>query len=704
MRYFLNQANLKPPYPQRRDVQPIKPGSRETASQALASINARDISDTPATSAVIVEASKPTTDRKGIERWIGDIESNAPSQPEPKHIEAVNEIVQEREARKPQAPVSAQPPRTISSISHSHSQAPQSYASTITQRPAPSHVWTSASARPESVAWGSKSVSHVSPQQTAKPTPFQPPKAPKGRFQARNQANGNFRAPKGKQIHQRPQLVKESESAKPRLKEQLASNKQPRKPEQKPVTSRNAFAALGGLDGGDDNEEEAEDSDDVVDQLADEEERPTFLRVNRQKAAAPLPVRPHQMPSLIDIDDTTTWPQHSSVAPVSVEPPQSTANVLSSSSVSSQNTLNHGLNTIFEALERARAAHGTVEIRAQVGQIVLKDVPKDARQNITKSNFTERLDSITKHGTSFHDSFTPNLTTETGDVDAILEMLYVSDPPIHTAKYFEFTCQRSDMALFRVVVDAKGSQDESAKPFVRWPEFTHGLFFTHCPQRVWDSRITVSKYVNVPLDAFIRTEQFVESLYVRAKDGGLQAEGHDEGVEVKQTRLYTSARWALPHSISRGQDLFVEVKEVADLPVLRRADTQGQFMSPYLGKDDLVIKQRFWYEISFGLVTPNPKLLENEPHPEIRDPARPPTDPDALPPHLLRNLEWGEKASWKPRDILTPEQFVALHEVACKAVEKMDGVGAGNRGFGAPREEAAIIQRRELEKQPDTFW
>ena len=369
----------------------------------------------------------------------------------------------------------------------------------------------------------------------------------------------------------------------------------------------------------------------------------------------------------------------------------------------------------YQALERARPTHGTISMVAQIGQIVVKDLPKQSRDAVKPKEF-QRLVQPLQRFDSIERSFSNLVSTSIVDMDSILEALGIGDQaPLHLKSFFEFSCRTSNGSFIRIVIDALNSATE---PFLKTSENLHGAFYSHHPQHFWDSRFLITSHTKLPLSGYQGAEAFVKNLCIRKKDDAQitpSVEGKDgEGLEVHRCRLYTIARWNVTAALSPNIPLYVETTRVTDLKILRsltgpgseRAAAKGSFRGGSETEKQMAKENRFWYEVSLGFKDPVLHFRHNEPYPDIVDPGSPTSDHaevDTLA-YRMDGLELGEKADWKPEQVLTEMQLLAICDVATKLVERIDNVGAGNEGLGWNREENLINTRKETEKAADVFW
>ena len=77
---------------------------------------------------------------------------------------------------------------------------------------------------------------------------------------------------------------------------------------------------------------------------------------------------------------------------------------------------------IYSGLERGRPLQGTLEIRSQLGKVVMRHVPGDSRKEINIKNFGTKLEQIPGMNT-LDQTFTTSLTTSVTDVDFLLSTL-----------------------------------------------------------------------------------------------------------------------------------------------------------------------------------------------------------------------------------------------------------------------------------------
>ena len=539
---------------------------------------------------------------------------------------------------------------------------------------------------------------------------------------------------------------------------------QTKAPEQNPrhskvVTSSNPFDSLIDISQDtDDGYASESEQEGVVDELAeDEEEQPPRYLVSRQKAPAPASVRAPGSKSAFESRDKR---QNASPLPSSRsatcndwlrghctrglgckfvhEVKTQSKDVLASSSGTdatrttgstnitcpeTNNDLPHNddltdkeskllddcLAKVQEGLERARAVHGTISVEAEVGQVVLEDAKSDLRKmTINSSNFLETFNQLPKFD-SLKGAFTNHVTTNVSDMDSLLDILSISSAPFHTSAFLDITCERSDKANLRFIVDVEPSRTPVAESLAKSPISLHAVLYAHHPQRVWDHRISVSSVQNSPISAFDGAEEYIDNLCIRNEDKtfpGPSPKGQDvNGLRTTACQLVKLARWKVPEHLTANESIYIQQKKVVNLVVLRKPDVDPSlFIAAYFPEEQLISNQNLWFEVTLGFNNLCKALVENEPYPDIVDPTQPSKDCGEV--DLLGDaqLELGDKASWKPEDVLSKEKLSALHMVTTKLVERIDGVGALNRGPGQVYEERMAKKAEQERNQQDVFW
>ena len=227
--------------------------------------------------------------------------------------------------------------------------------------------------------------------------------------------------------------------------------------------------------------------------------------------------------------------------------------------------------------------------------------------------------------------------------------------------------------------------------------------------------MVVTSRMNYPLANIDHAEAFVDNLTIRPDPellGPSIAGRNGGGLDANQIRFYTVARFPVVSGWDADQDTYIEVKRVIDyfpISVFQPNDptaTKGRFSASCLPESKAIGEQQLWYEISLGLAHPSPKLRLKDPHVHILDPAKPKPDAAELEELAKRpgTPEPYEKAEWTPEEVVGKEQLLALHEVAAKGVDRIDNVGALNKGYAAPRERELKEKREKALKAEDQFW
>lgn len=358
------------------------------------------------------------------------------------------------------------------------------------------------------------------------------------------------------------------------------------------------------------------------------------------------------------------------------------------------------MSSIRQSLEYARSFRGEIEVRIQIGQVFLQKLPKDFRTELNEEMFVSTITEMDQSAfKKFEGAFTHLVTSSTTDTDCLLEIigLQPSDHPYETNTTYNFGCERHDKSMITIVV---GGDQEERESHLRSQQRLLGSWYAHHPQRVWDARMLVTGHASSELEDCIGAPEFVSRLHVQHQSDypGPSMQGRDgnHGIELQNVQVHTTIRYRINMAVPSQQsisseestsDCYVEIKSVIDLPIYRPETSSsnpaetGEFRALCGSKAAMIAKHRLWYEVSFGFVTPPEAFSEN-----------------------ATTLELGEKAAWTGEDVISEKSLLALHEIATKAVEKMDNIGARNVGRGAKEEKVRFDEEDEKRKRPDIFW
>ncbi|KAL9055523.1 MAG: hypothetical protein Q9162_003520 [Coniocarpon cinnabarinum] len=710
LRAYKRKLSVELSEPVKVKQQPLKPPAEKPMTTFLSCMKFRELgSDAVRTvqQQPEPEAVERAPEHETVKHWVDDVvESQLPA-PSTKPVLQVKATPPSTDTvtKKTPEPVSRVTEGPFRNASHSNVFA----TSTYDIQYAAAATSTNAPPEPAGLAWDA--------------TPIQGGASPRDRPSKRQEKSRCVPSPS----KPKPKLVVK-QSRGPPPTQNNSRNKQPWKPQPpKSLASTNPFAQLGmGEEEEEDDEEEPEENQsgtsDVKERLAQEDLPPARLRVNRRRAPGPPPL-PRSQTDELDLPSSSepsavSTPATSLASTDDISP---FSNMLKSIKREDMDlrlqatSFRNSVSRLHSSLERARALQGCLSTKVQLGKIVVRHADAEIRNDITAENFESKFKQVAGMDT-LDRSFTNNVTTSATDIDALLQQLGISESSklLHQSAFFELYCVRSDKSYTRIIVDVLEGDDEPAEPFAQSSEALQGVWYNHHPQRAWDSRLVISNHTNYPLENISGANEFVHRLsirhdadYIAPSVGGL----NNDSLSLDQARFCTVIQWPLVTGWNSKEDIYIEVKRVLDEPisVFQATDPsaeRGRFSAICPPEKKAIRDQCLWYEISLGLVNPSTQLIQNEPYPQIIDPARPKRDRaevDILE-HTSGTLHLYEKANWKPEEVLTSRQLLALHEVATKVVERMDGIGAKNKGFGAQKEADLKKAREKQLNMPDQFW
>ncbi|KAH7162930.1 hypothetical protein B0J13DRAFT_669572 [Dactylonectria estremocensis] len=294
---------------------------------------------------------------------------------------------------------------------------------------------------------------------------------------------------------------------------------------------------------------------------------------------------------------------------------------------------------------------GLIRLEARFGRICINDVP-DNNVNLGKGPSWDAREEP-KFDDDDRIGFHTTLTTNGAEVDLMPGLfpskgrsLTVSDKQV----YYDITCTSKDRDDIIVIeIDASNFTYVCRSPNQELP----GVYI-HCAKRAWDIQLSARRvsFGEVPEDFRQFASSLVESLSISTSEGG------QVSIETMPDK---DARWdiaganirhiAMYHNSPKGRN-YLTITLTRVVQRVKRSNYQGTTM-PVKAPGKEALSQ--WFEASIGSARADDLLGENV------------------------GLEFGDKTSWTPKQLVKEGIIKALCGPALKMVAKMDQIGETNR-------------------------
>ncbi|KAL4883713.1 hypothetical protein BJY04DRAFT_216061 [Aspergillus karnatakaensis] len=344
-------------------------------------------------------------------------------------------------------------------------------------------------------------------------------------------------------------------------------------------------------------------------------------------------------------------------------------------------------------LEAAESFPGALGLEVQFGLIIIPVLPKTSSdilmspdswskmfqsQSGLKAPSTKFMNRVSVCGTEI--DHIVNLKTSKAEGKSRIFAEEYSEYKIS----YEFHCTARGDEVLIIALDEQGNYT------IHKPSSILGAVNLHCPSQLWDARAVVecaAEYRPGTHPEFEEAAQhLVDHVWVPAEKQILIYTSLPKGSKLEINKVFVK-RWTRHRHLRPGadkhqgetQDLFLQVKEVQDLIIGLTTETtldKQHVRARFTTHDEMVQKNKLWYELS--LVSPAIETILK----------------------ANKGLEVGERVEdWRSADLfgsdaasltgepLTPVAaeiggagLADMLRLAKNIVEKMDGVGACNRG------------------------
>lgn len=338
-------------------------------------------------------------------------------------------------------------------------------------------------------------------------------------------------------------------------------------------------------------------------------------------------------------------------------------------------------------MQAARMHRGKLNFVAEIGQIFLQEVPKGIKGLIPREEFVAAMKEL-KGFDQKSSNFTDLVTTNEMDCAHIMGYLGI---PIDQASYehssvLELDCNSLSHGTIKLVIDAQANPKET---YATGHHTMFSSFYGHHPFRTFDQRIVVAGDEWVDIEKGSKLQRIRDSVYARFGENNIDVEvqGADgPNVKVEAIRMVQYVRYAVASPSSPDNKRFyMQFQRTFDLRVLRRdagpGDDRQFFYARNTPMAEMIEQQRFYCRVCIG---------------QVDEPWRVDGPSD--------DVEIGELADWSPEECASEDKFRDLHALATTLVDKMDCVGAKNRGFAAAYEARKKEEFDEKMAKPDVFW
>ncbi|KAL4989805.1 hypothetical protein BDW68DRAFT_186135 [Aspergillus falconensis] len=349
-------------------------------------------------------------------------------------------------------------------------------------------------------------------------------------------------------------------------------------------------------------------------------------------------------------------------------------------------------------LEAAEAFPGIVTFELQFGVTLIPRMPKTRNTSLISSTEWSEIFQPRNGMPAPTTKFVNRLTACGSEIDHIVDLrkskaegksrMFEEEYSEYNIRY-EFHCRLSADELLLIVIDEQGGFS------IQHPKSSLGAVNMHFPQSIWDARAIVESATQYRPSSRPDIEELArhlaDHLWVLANNDICIYTSLPRASKTIIEKVVMK-RWTRHRYLRSGegmrdetQDIFLQVTEVQDLFLgSKLAQTNHHVRARYTNPEEMIQRGKAWYELS--LVSPTIEAI------------------------LGTNaaLEVGERTEeWRSADLLgeaeffTGQQPISHHkssvaaaigrggvaqmlQVAKALVEKMDGVGACNRGSMIP--------------------
>lgn len=349
-------------------------------------------------------------------------------------------------------------------------------------------------------------------------------------------------------------------------------------------------------------------------------------------------------------------------------------------------------------LQAAEAFPGMLVLEVQLGLVIIPFVPKAYDDKLISLNEWSKIFQLQSGLTAPSTKFVNRLTACGAEIDRIVDLktsksagrsrLFRQEYSEYDICY-EFHCRTNANELLIIAVDERGGYT------IQTPKSTIGSVNMHFPRKVWDARAVVSvQNRRISPEVEETAKYLADHIWIPAEKSIRVHTALPKSSKIAIQKVFMK-RWTrhqycrpheslgCEHNPSEGHDIFLQVMEVQDLFIgtVTQALSEIEYIrARYTRSEEMVCRGRIWYELS--LVSPAIETILK----------------------TNMNLEVGERTEdWRGPDLFgntaafftgQPPSPVAtaigsagiaeLCQVAREVVDKMDGVGACNRGPMSP--------------------
>ncbi|KAI9788444.1 MAG: hypothetical protein M1816_006880 [Peltula sp. TS41687] len=365
----------------------------------------------------------------------------------------------------------------------------------------------------------------------------------------------------------------------------------------------------------------------------------------------------------------------------------------------------HG--SVLEMLELAKTHRGKVEIRMELGKILVSGL------NTAQKPFPpEEWDNFFVEQSSLSVEFTKLLTTSATDADSILDMKtvdgrrYFKALPEAKQVFYEIEC--SDSSGEELTVHVDGTSFEFEK--IRKPSRMFGSVYSFYPERSWDSRVVVEG-INTTSQIEDEVKELVDNLFIPPNQTNISLSTNAPDLRIRSVILKRRSRHLVlpyrPQRRQRGQSttttktsstsssasttsnstssstqahpqMILQITEARDLILQHHPSIKGAlraFSTPALQMINDVEGSRLWYEVDLIPLASEQLLKENV------------------------ALGLAEEASWTADMVVGEKLMGRLYGLTKDMLEGMDDVGRVLKKRMGVQEKELMEREKQRETQ-----
>ncbi|KAI9769667.1 MAG: hypothetical protein M1840_003904 [Geoglossum simile] len=307
------------------------------------------------------------------------------------------------------------------------------------------------------------------------------------------------------------------------------------------------------------------------------------------------------------------------------------------------------------ALENALGFVGLVELKMEIGRILVRDVPDDLLGTgidlVQWANFPFKG---TTPEAAAEPLFTNFLMTSATEAEFIIDLetdgqRIFGETPYMSTVHYELFCVDKEEVPYTIYIDG-----ETFEWDVKELQMTFGCVYRHFPIRSWDSKLAVkgtlftTKYNGA-------AKSIVDSIYIPSNKEQLQMTFQctpNSDLRVLRVMLKRETRYI---SYPKALKIALCITQTQRLKIVQSTTRPETYTASASTSTEMVSDNRLWYSVALVSQEAEIMLKEN------------------------LDIDIGEEPSWSPDEIVNDNIIERLESVSNKVVKMIDDVGFYNK-------------------------